>query len=56
MDDKERCRRIACLLDIVRDLSGDITEDRPVRILNDYIDDNCLTECIIELEEFTKGE
>jgi hypothetical protein len=51
MDDKERVRRIACLLDIVRDLAAEVTAPKPREILNGLLDDDRLTETIIYLEQ-----
>ena len=54
MDDKERVRRIACLLDIVRTLSEELTEPRPKTIMSGYLDDDTLTESIIVLETYVE--
>lgn len=50
MDDKERIRRIACLLDIVRDLAEQVTDEKPRKVLDELLDDDRLTETIINLE------
>lgn len=50
MDDKERVRRIACLLDVVRDLAAEVTDPKPRATLDGLMDDDRITETIIYLE------